>query len=161
MARRPTFIEPSLTLKQKVGSGGLPAHLILKGQTYLESNPVDFTPFAKEYINGLKVLSKRLESIKDGEAIIGEITKIVMQIKANGSMFHYQLLSMTSDVFLRFIEKIRAADQDFIDILGVYINILTIVIEKRLTGNGGKEGYALTEELHHACGRYYKKHDIS
>ena len=74
-------------------------------------------------------------------------------MKSNGSMFHYQLISMISDVMLRFLEKAKIIDKDFTDIFGVYLKVLEIILNKRLTGNGSKEGYALTQELHNACQR--------
>ena len=68
---------------------------------------------------------------------------------------------MVSDVMLRFLEKARKLDGDFLEILNVYIKTLGIIINKKLTGNAGKEGYALTQELHNACLRYYAKYGIS
>lgn len=154
-------MNPPNTLKQKVGDGGIPSFLIQRCQEYLESNPVDLTPYATRHLDELLQIAKTIEAgnIDDASALT-KITNIIMQLKSNGSMFHYQLISMISDVMLRFMENITKADRDFLDILGMHNRILQIILTKRLTGNGGREGYALTQELHEACLRYYKKYSI-
>ncbi len=161
MARKPVFITPPNRLKEKVGSGGILPHLLQKGQNYLDNNVIDFTPFAWDYLSSLKTYIGAIKPEQSPQTTLTEITRTVMQLKANGSMFHYQLISMISDVLLRFLENVKKVDSDFLDIIKVYMKILTIVIEKKLTGSGGNEGYLLTEELHQACERYNKKYGIS
>ncbi len=153
---------PPNSLKIKVGDGGIPAYLIKRCQEYLESNPVDFTPFATRHLEQLKDLKNQIDqNVMDGETAKNRITNIVMQLKSNGSMFHYQLISMISDVMLRFLENVRVFNTDFTDILMMYNRILESILNKRLNGNGGREGYALTQELHNACLRYYAKYNVT
>lgn len=157
----PNFITPPNTLKSKVGDGGIPAYVLKQCQGYLESNPVDFTPYGYRYMGQLKEVKLRIDKggLKLGN-VENELVNIIMQLKSNGSMFHYQLVSMISDVMLRFLENAKTLDEDFNDILNVYINVLEIILNKKLRGNGGTEGYALTQELHGACLRYYTKYGI-
>ncbi|HEU4837951.1 MAG TPA: hypothetical protein VFS88_00900 [Micavibrio sp.] len=157
----PSFITPPNTLKAKVGEGGIPAYILKQCQGYLESNPVDFTPYGYRYLSQLREVKLRIDKggVQLGD-VQGEMTNIIMQLKSNGSMFHYQLISMISDVMLRFFEHAKTLDDDFNEIFGVYTNVLEIVLNKKLRGNGGAEGYALTQELHGACLRYYTKHGI-
>lgn len=158
----PVFTPASKALKKKVGDGGIPAHILKKAQDYLDSNPIDFAPYAAHYLEQL--VDTRNTVIKgeiDLDSGLKKIVDTVMQMKSNGSMFHYQLVSMISDVMLRLMEQVKTLDEDFIDILNVYLKVLEIVINKKITGNGGREGYALTQELHYACERYYNKNNIT
>lgn len=160
--KKPNFITPPNKLKTKVGEGGIPAFVLKQCQTYLESNPVDFTPYGHRYLGQLKEIKLRADRGNVGlEGIHEDLTNIVMQLKSNGSMFHYQLLSMISDVMLRFLEKAKTLDQDFLDIFSVYLNVTENILNKKLRGNGGPEGYALTQELHNACMRYYARYKIN
>jgi hypothetical protein len=158
----PTFTNPKNRLKEKVGDGGIPAHFIKQCQDYLESNPVDFSPFARRFLERLEMIRKDIENNRkdNAEQTLEDIVNIIMQMKSNGSMFHYQLISMTSDVMLRFLENVKKLDEDFLDIFAVYIKVGDIILKKKLTGNGGREGYVLTQELHSACLRYYAKYAI-
>ncbi len=160
-SKKPTFITPPNTLKQKVGDGGIPAYLIKQSQEFMESNAIDFAPYATKYLQDLKDIRKQFDDKKLYEEIaMPQIVNIIMQLKSNGSMFHYQLISMVSDVLLRFLEKAKRLDKDFFEILGVYMAVLEIILNKKLQGNGGREGHTLTQELHNACLRYYTKHKI-
>lgn len=159
--KKPTYFEPPNTLKKKVGDGGIPSYLIKRCQEYLESCPVDFTPYATRHLDELSDIKSKIDTHKiDDETGLLKTTNIIMQLKSNGSMFHYQLISMISDVMLRFMENVKVANTDFTDILGMYNKILEIILTKHLTGNGGREGYSLTQELHSACLRYYSKYNI-
>ncbi len=158
----PVFSTPRNRLKEKVGEGGLPSYVIKKCQDFLESNPVDFVPHARRFLERLELLREDIERNPgaSAELRVPEIVNIIMQLKSNGSMFHYQLISMTSDVMLRFLENVTVLDKDFLEIFMVYNKVLDIIVNKRLTGNGGREGYILTQELHSACLRYYTKYAI-
>lgn len=159
--KTPVFISPRNTLKEKVGDGGIPAYVLKKSQDYLEANPVDFVPFAYRFLERLEsIRADHLQAAKHPKETVSEITNIIMQLKSNGSMFHYQLISMISDVMLRFLENVAKIDSDFLEIFTVYNKVLNIILNKRLTGNGGREGYILTQELHSACLRYYTKYAI-
>lgn len=156
---KPKFTTPPNSLKRKVGEGGIPAYILKRCQDYLESNPVDFTPYAMRHLEGLKDLKNQIErGMIDDETAREKLVNIVMQLKSNGSMFHYQLISMISDVMLRFMENVTRLTPDFLEIFGMYNRILGIILNKRLNGNGGREGYALTHELNNACLRYHARH---
>ncbi len=162
MTRKPTYTKPPNTLKEKMGNGGIPEYILKRAQAHLESNPVDFTPHALKYLDELAEIKTAIENEQGGAQLpMTPLVNIVMQLKSNGSMFHYQLVSMVSDVFLKFLEKTPKPDKDFLQILGTYIKVLGVVLNKRLTGNGGSAGYALTQELYDACQRYYTKHNMT
>lgn len=159
--KTPVFTDPKNRLKEKVGEGGIPAYLIKQCQDFLESNPVDFAPYARRFLERLELIRKDIEKGNvHEEKALADIVNIIMQLKSNGSMFHYQLISMVSDVMLHFLENVKKLDADFVDILTVYNKVLDIILNKKLTGNGGREGYVLTQELHSACLRYYTKYAI-
>lgn len=161
MEKKIKYFDDDGKLKKKIGDGGIPDYVIKKCQQYLESNPIDFTPYALRHTDELIDIKNKIESrnIDDGTAK-EKIINIIMQLKSNGSMFHYQLISMVSDVMLKFMENVTSVNADFIEILSTYNRILEVILTKRLNGNGGREGYALTQELHSACLRYYSKYKI-
>jgi len=157
---KPRFINPPNKLKEKVGHGGIPSDLLTKGQEYIEKNPVDFEPYAEKFIKRIeKDLEKALElQKKDQQKAIDILSQPVMELKANGGMFQYQLISMIADVLLKFLDTVKTIDKDVIAIIKAHNNTLGIIINNKLKGDGGPEGAALTNELHSACQRYHKKH---
>ncbi len=163
MSKKPVFTKPPNTLKQKVGDGGIPTYILKQCQDFLESNPVDFIPYARRFLNELEIIKGDIEAgkITDQKGAMNKIVNNIMQLKANGSMFHYQLISMISDVMLRFLDKVVKLDEDFVEIFGVYINVLDAILNQQLKGNSGRRGHILTQELHSACIRYYTKYNIS
>ena len=157
--KKPRFIKPANVFKQKVGSGGIEAGLVEQAQEFIETARLDYMPYAKAYLKefggALKKLDVKNHDIKEKKQII---IAPVMQLKASGGMFHYQLLSDVADIALQFLENVEDINEDAVEILQAHQNTLEAIVKNNLTGDGGREGYALVVELNKACKRYFSKH---
>lgn len=155
------FIKPPNFLKQKVGSGGLPPEILTKSQKFIEENPVDFTPFAKEYLVRLQGMVKDIKAGRlSGEEAIDSLTVTAMQLKANGGMFGYHLLSEVGDVLLNFLENIVELNAEAVSVIEAHLTTMHVILANMLRGDGGQEGLALSSELYQACRRYFKKYEV-
>ncbi len=153
------FITPPNTLKTKVGHGGIDKALIKKSQKLIENVEINFLPYAQDFIKKFSIAIK--EAIKDSsdfEATRESLVAPIMQLKANGGMFRYILVSDIADIALQFLDNLSEINKDGIDVLKAHENTITVIINSNLKGDGGKEGYALVKELHSACNRYFKKY---
>lgn len=161
MGQKWKIFPPSFDLKKKVGEVVIPSELIEKCQEVIEKNDVDIIPYATEDVRKLKEIKAKLgDSSENEKTYLREIAIIVMHLKANGGMFNYQLVSKLSAIMLMLLEKIEKTNSDFAEMLGVYINVIDIIVIKRLTGSGGDDGLAMTAELQAACQRYAAKYHI-
>ncbi len=154
---KPKFINPPNKLKAKMGTGGIDLKLLEKAQLFIADNPIDFEPYADEFLKniqaGLKKLAKT-RSEKDKDILAGQI----MQIKANGGMFRYQLVSDIGNIALNFIDSLHEVNDDALNVLEAHEKTIQIIIANKLSGDGGMEGAALVRELEKACNRYFKKY---
>jgi hypothetical protein len=153
------FIKPPNVLKNKVGTGGIDEKLLEKSQETISNTEVDFIPFAKQFLKQLADFTAQAqisnEEFKEAkEKIIGP----VMQLKANGGMFRYQLLSDVADIALQFLESIETCNNDTFDVIKAHEKTLQVIIANKLKGDGGPAGYALIKELDQACQRYFSKY---
>ncbi len=158
--RKAEFIRPPNTLKAKVGSGGLNEAILDKAQALLENNAIDFLPLGEIYLEsvarGVENASKHKS--QDPEALIAHITYPVMQLKANGGMFHYHLVTRTADKLIQFLEVIEKPDKEALEIVMAFHTTIRAIIMGRITGDGGKYGQELLDALTEACLRYFDKH---
>ena len=81
-----------------------------------------------------------------------------MELKANGAMFEYPLISAVAGVLLNFLEVIPELNDDALDIVAVHRSTLNVIVTGKLRGGGGNDGAALLQELADACDRYFKKY---
>lgn len=154
----PRFIVPPNTLKAKVGEGGIPAVLLIKAQEQIDQSPEEFIPYARKYLEEIEgVLNRPLPN----DNMVEELTDPVMQLKANGMMFQYGLISLVADTVLKLLERVKTVDADVIDIIHAHNKILSLIIQRDVKGTGGKVGKELIKELEEACTRYYQKRGIS
>ena len=155
------FITPPNRLKQKVGSGGLPAEVLQKADALIANNNFDFRPLGLEYLEAIEAtLERSLKSRFRTHDHVIALTNPVMLLKAHGGMFGYPLVSEISYTALRFLENIHVLDDDAIEIVQAHYDILESLFENNIRGLGGDEGYKLVTELANACNRYYRKHNI-
>lgn len=161
--QEPRFIEPPNTLKVKVGHGGIPPELLKKSQDYIESSIADFSPYAQKFLDEINGYIKQLKENKDlrtDRQFINKMAQPIMNLKANGGMFKYPLVSMIADVGLQFIDRAGELNEDGIEILRAHNGSISLILANRLKGYAGPEGNKITEELREACNRYFKKYNL-
>jgi hypothetical protein len=156
--RKAEFIRPNNTLKAKVGSGGLSDDILDKAQALLENHSADFLPLAEIYLGSLiKGIEKAQDPQFDGqdEHVISLMLYPTMQLKANGGMFHYTLITIIADKLIQFLEVIEKADLDAIEIVLAFHTTMRAIILGKITGDGGSHGKELIGALDEACTRYF------
>ncbi len=159
--RKAEFIKPPNTLKAKVGSGGLSDDILNKAQKLLENNAVDFRPLAEMYLTSMMRgidESQDPDNPRDDEAIIATMLYPAMQLKANGGMFHYTLVTTIADKLVQFLEVIETPDADAIEIVIAFHTTIRAVILGKITGDAGQHGRELIAALDDACMRYFDKY---
>jgi hypothetical protein len=162
--RKAEFFKPLNTLRTKVGYGGLTEDVLTKAQLLLESSSVDFIPMAENY---LATLMRRVDMAEkaapdsDQEALIGQLIIPAMQLKANGGMFHYPLVTRISDKLIQFLEVVPALNDDALDIVLAFHTTIRTVLMGRISGTGGKQGDDLMQALEEACVRYFERYPDS
>ena len=160
-SQKPRFINPPNRLKAKVGIGGIDEQLLDKAQNYIKKVEINFKPTAQQLlkdvqddINNLKNAKNQKERLKQKDNLAGSI----MQIKANGGMFGYQLMGEIAALALHFLDHITDVNDDAMNVIDVHEKSMQLILINNLKGDGGQEGYALVKELEKACARYNKKY---
>ncbi|MFP4098927.1 MAG: hypothetical protein ACLFP8_01780 [Alphaproteobacteria bacterium] len=159
--RKAKFFSPPNVLKAKAGSGGLNDAVLDRAQNLIENHTVDFAPLAEIYIkqmqdgiNDASALGETTES----EIFIENILMPCVQLKANGTMFHYPLVTRIADRFVQFMEVVERLDKETLDIAKAFLTALKAVVSGKIQSDGASHGDALVEELNAACMRYFEKH---
>ncbi len=159
--RNAEFIKPPNLLKAKVGDGGLSAQVIDRAQKLLENHTIDFAPLADIYLEQMKNgIDKAKASGEDSECetMISEVLFPCVQLKSNGAMFHYPLITRIADRFVQFMEVVECLNEETIEIALAFHTTIKIVVASQIKGDGGEQGEALVGALNEACMRYFKKH---
>ncbi len=159
--RKAEFIKLPNTLKAKVGSGGLSEEILDKAQALLENSNVDFLPLGEMYLEALKrgiEHAQKAGDDDDPEAVIAGMLYPGMQLKANGGMFHYQLVTRMADKLIQFLEVIDRPDIEAVEIVLAFYTTIRAVVQGKIEGDGGKHGAELLDALNEACERYFEKH---
>ena len=155
------FIMPPNMMKAKVGSGGLSDAIINRAQQIIERHTEDFMPLAKTYLDqmmeAIKYAKENLET-EDRKVLIDSLMMPSVQLKANGAMFHYHIVTRISDTFVNFVESTRRIDNEILEIGIAFHSTIHAVIAGKIRKNGDPKGEALLQELESACTRYLEKH---
>lgn len=160
--RKAKFITPPNTLKEKVGSGGLKEEILDIAQAMLEHNKTDFVPLAEMYLSSLtnsldNARVKPPETTEGKENLINEMLHPAVQLKGNGGMFHYPLITVVADKLIQFLEAIEEPDSEVCEIIFAFHTSMKAVVSGRVQGDGGSYGKDLISALTDACYRYFEK----
>lgn len=161
--RKAEFHMPSNILKAKVGGGGLSEDILNKAQALLENNTVDFRPLGEMYLDAL---TKGIEQARtpprdmENEHIIVAMLYPAMQLKANGGMFHYPLITSIADKLIQFLEVVESVDAAALEIILAFHTTIRAILLGQIKGNGGMRGAELMQALVDACYRYFEKTPI-
>lgn len=156
----PREISPPNKIKQKVGTGGLADSVIDKAQKAVQNSNVDFRPTGLEQLGQIKevyALAKNKSTNYTDLDLINMMIAPAMQMKANGGMFGYDLVTTVSDLFVQFLESLTTLDDDILQVINGFISALNVILASDLKGSGGKDGTALVKELSAAWTRLDKK----
>ncbi|MCC6597478.1 MAG: hypothetical protein IT559_01655 [Alphaproteobacteria bacterium] len=159
--RRAEFIKPPNVLKDKAGYGGLSESILQKAQKLLEDNVQDFQPLGMLYLESLARSIENAKDWKDARDTEGTLTQMLypaMQLKANGGMFGYQLVTQIADKLIQFLEVLDEPDIGAIEIIMAFHTAIRAVVSGRIMGDGGKDGKDLAQALDMACRRYFEHH---
>ncbi len=159
--RKAEIVRPPNMLKAKVGSGGISEAILDKAQAFLENNVVDFHPLAEMYLQTLMKAIEAAQSPSDkleNEAQITAMLYPAVQLKANGGMFHYQLVTTMADRLIQYLEVIVEPDLDALEIVLAFHTTMRAVVMGRVTGDGGRHGQELLDALNDACMRYFERY---
>jgi hypothetical protein len=158
-AAKPKFYNPPNVLRQKAGYGGLDPKVMDNAEEYIKSNNVDFTQIAKGILERLDkaVALVRADDMRSKEGI-NRLIAPIMELKANGAMFKFSLISDVADIALDFLEDTNYLNDDGFEIVDIHCRTLHVIIHNQLRGTGGRQGDILISELTEACRRYHKKY---
>lgn len=149
------ILRADYSLRQRVGSGTPDPETIKDCQKVIDENRIDFSPLGIEFLENLSQTIRQANSREISESdALSRMTDIIMQLKANASIFHYRLVGSLAQVMLGFLESLTHIDPGAVEIVDAHYKTLHAIIEKRMTGDGGEYGKKLHEELTHACERY-------
>lgn len=159
--RKAEFMIPPNVIKQKVGSGGVSEEILDKAQTLLEQNAVDFTPLAEIYLGqlmgGIHVAKNPPKDVPE-ESLFASMLYPSVQLKANGKMFHYPLITVMADKLIQFLEVVESPDKEVIEIILAFHTTIQMVVQARIQGDAGAQGRSLLKALDQACNRYFEQY---
>lgn len=152
------IIKANHLLQNKVGLGPVDPQKVEKSQKLIDDNTVDFKPMAQIYLDELDAAITLAKSSRgQDEDVIQSLIEPVMQLKANGQMFDYGLVSKLAKIMLDFLEAIRKLDKDVIDIIEAHHTTIKAIVNNEMSGDGGEFGREVTNEIAEACKRYFTK----
>lgn len=149
-------------LQAKVGTGTVNKKIMYECQLEIDNNNTDFEPMAKNFLKDMKeVIDLAKTKSNNLEELQKKLSIPVMHLKANASIFGYNLVGELASIMLGFLESYTSIDDDIITIVEAHHKTLSAIIKNKIKGDGGETGTALKNELEKACRRYQSKQNYA
>lgn len=161
--KKPEFITPRNVLKNKLGDGGLNSRVIELAQRMIDQAGVDFLPLGQRFLVGLQEgmrVAATSRGQMDDEALINTMLFPAVQLKANGGMFGYPLVTAVAGRLVRFLEYVTEVNNDMLEVVSGFVTALQALM--LLSGSQKREpepqGVELYKALDEACARYFARY---
>lgn len=160
--KKSKVFKPENKLKEKVGDGGFLEVDVARAQDVLENNDIDFKPLANDLLDQLE---GAIQKVKSGEITSGKIAKDelvypLLQLKAQGGMFNYPIITQISTDIMMFLEDIQRIDLNLLKILTSFHKSTKILVDLEIQDNSNPVAKQLHQELKAVCERYHQKKKI-
>jgi hypothetical protein len=162
-AERAEMVTPPNRLKEKAGNGGFDEKAVVKAQDQIQNNTVDFKPIATALVAQLdKAVAEARSGAAKGDAALRGIMTPAMQLKAQGAMFHYPLISEISNILVNFLETVTSLDEDALEIITAHRTSINAVLSGLIKKENEREvGKELCSALQDGCDRYARTRTIN
>lgn len=156
--KKAKVIKANYELQARVGSGPLDEKKVAECERIIQENNIDFAPMAGEFLDKLAQAIQFAKSAgADPVQAKQKMTQPVMELKANAAIFKYDLIGTLANVMLSFLEAVKTIDKTVVDIVEAHHKTLSIIVLKKMSGDGGQAGKLFEQELKDACKRYFTK----
>mgnify|MGYP001558601707 CR=1 FL=1 len=106
MSKKSKIIKPENTLKKKAGNGGFKDTDLVKAQTMIQTNEIDFRPLGVEMLKELNDIMAGIKAGTIGQAeYFDKLMYPLMQLKSQGALFRYPSVTGMSQILLDLLEK--------------------------------------------------------
>jgi two-component system, chemotaxis family, chemotaxis protein CheY len=159
--RSAQLLTPPNIMKKKMGSGGVDVSSLAAAESLLSDNTVDFKPIGMAFVHALEDIVSKMKQggLKDGEAI-EFLLYPAAQLKAQGNLFHYPVITRIADILVHFLETIEKVDKEVFEIIEAHRTAFIYVLNNAVKGHGVPHEKKLQASLLDACDRYYKSRKL-
>jgi len=149
----PKVFRPPSSLKDKVGVGGLDsvdAATLQRAEQAISNMTDNYLEWVEA---DLVKLSDAVDLLFDDEDTnrkqkLETVFYIAHDMKGQGGSFNYRLITVIGDALCRTIDKMTSETTGIEnEVVKVHLEAMKLVIAKRMSGDGGKEGEALVAGL--------------
>lgn len=157
MSKKSKIVKPENLLKKKAGNGGFNETDLVKAQTMIQTNKIDFKPLGSEM---LKELTDIMAGIKAKSIQPQEYFDLLMyplmQLKSQGGLFSYPSVSAMTKILIDLLENIKQIDANALEIVSAYMKSLQAILALEVKATDAKVAKELCVALSDACDRYFK-----
>ncbi len=151
-------IPASRELQSRIGTGMVNEEAISKAQNVLETNNVDFAPMAKQELEKLSVVIKKVKSgEQDSKQAVQDISLPIMNLKANAATFNYPVISSLAGTVLSLVEEFDTLNKDLMTIIDNMHKAILVALMQNMKGEPGQAGTMLVKEFQNVCRIYLLK----
>lgn len=149
------------SLKEKAGGGTgndipqLPPDILEQAEQSLERAVLDFTEWAKEYLQNLGKLCDEALAQEDKRIVhFAEINTLAHELRGQGGTFGYPLISVFGKMLYDSTREGCPLTENQVEIVRAHIDAMRAVIRDKVAGDGGQVGKELLASLKQAINRY-------
>ena len=158
------FIKPINSLRAKVGYGGLNENILNEAQAQIERKSGNLRLFLEMDLTELMREIERARNSGPGEdskTLIGDILVPAINLKANGGMFGYPLVTRIGAKLIEFLDTVGELNRDSIEVMVAFYSAIQSAVVNNGARSSDNMGDKLMPAIEAACLRYFRRYPES
>lgn len=153
------IITPPNTLRSKVrkgGPGAVDPAVLERAEKVIASMADSYLEWVQEDLGRLQGAYDRLFAAKDTagrQQALSEVFQVAHDMKGQGGSFGYDLITAIGNELCRMIERVDEPGPAVIEAVKVHVDSIRLVIQERISGDGGDQGRAMLAGIQRVCDR--------
>jgi len=140
------------------GPGEMPMELLAEAEEQLQRASLDFTDWAKKYLDQLSALCDDALNKPEGrKQDFEKINLLGHELRGQGGTFGYPLITSFAKMLYDATFEGCAEDDNAVEIVKAHIDAMRAVLREKISGDGGEIGRALQSSLEQAIEKYQTK----
>lgn len=129
--------------------------LLSEAEEKIANMETDYADWVSDSVKTLRdALNRAIEDAENAADHLATINEIALEIRGQGSMFGYPLMTQFGKSLYEFTHKDMAVSPQLLDLIKAHTDLINVVIHQRMKGDGGPVGTDLMNSLDEAKKKY-------
>ena len=138
------------------GNGQLDRRVLDKAQSAINKYAPEYPDNVERDLDILNAVTQELMEVPEEQqaGVLKRLSKVANDVQSLGTTFGYDLITAFGQSLCRYTDSMQSANSNQMVMIRAHVDTISIVLHRKIKGDGGEEGRLLASELKKALEKH-------